>query len=71
MRLDDKVDLSAALETLVAGMPEPKIHLDLPLEIALTGEHRVGIENLLKPSADRPYGFSYHGLVTGNGATLE
>ncbi|MGD8347391.1 MAG: sensor histidine kinase, partial [Lysobacterales bacterium] len=34
MRLDDRVDVSAALQTLVDGMPEPRIHLDLPLEVA-------------------------------------
>ena len=43
MRLDDKVDLSAALETLVTGMPEPKIHLDLPLEVALTDPVRAQV----------------------------
>ena len=30
MRVDDKVDLAAALRTLVSGVPEPAIHLDLP-----------------------------------------
>ena len=30
MRHDDKVDLSAALRTLVEGVPEPQIHLSLP-----------------------------------------
>ena len=43
MRLDDKVDLSAALETLVTGMPEPRIHLDLPLEHALTDPVRAQV----------------------------
>jgi signal transduction histidine kinase len=43
MRLDDKVDLSSALETLVSGMPEPKIHLDLPLELALTDPVRAQV----------------------------
>ena len=43
MRLDDKVDLSAALETLVSGMPEPRIHLDLPLEVALTDPVRAQV----------------------------
>ena len=43
MRLDDKVDLSAALETLISGMPEPKIHLDLPLELALTDPVRAQV----------------------------
>ena len=43
MRLDDKVDLSAALQTLVTGMPEPRIHLDLPLEVALTDPVRAQV----------------------------
>ena len=43
MRLDDKVDLSAALQTLVSGMPEPRIHLDLPLEQALTDPVRAQV----------------------------
>ena len=43
MRLDDKVDLSAALQTLVTGMPEPRIHLDLPLEHALTDPVRAQV----------------------------
>jgi signal transduction histidine kinase len=43
MRLDDKVDLSAALQTLVSGMPEPRIHLDLPLELALTDPVRAQV----------------------------
>jgi len=36
MRVDDKVDLAAALRTLVSGMPEPRIHLELPDELAMT-----------------------------------
>lgn len=43
MRLDDKVDLSAALGTLVSGMPEPRIHLDLPLDVALTDPVRAQV----------------------------
>lgn len=43
MRIDDKVDLSAALNTLVSGMPEPRIHLDLPLEQALTDPVRAHV----------------------------
>ena len=43
MRIDDKVDLSAALRTLVTGMPEPRIHLDLPLEVALTDPVRAQV----------------------------
>lgn len=34
MRHDDKVDLAAALRTLVAGVPEPQIHLSLPEELS-------------------------------------
>ncbi|MGD2129380.1 MAG: sensor histidine kinase [Lysobacterales bacterium] len=36
MRVDDKVDLAAALRTLVSGVPEPRIHLELPDELAMT-----------------------------------
>jgi signal transduction histidine kinase len=36
MRVDDKVDLATALRTLVSGVPEPLIHLDLPSELAMT-----------------------------------
>ncbi|MEE4215988.1 MAG: histidine kinase [Xanthomonadales bacterium] len=43
MRLDDKVDLSAALRTLVSGMPEPRIHLELPLDVALTDPVRAQV----------------------------
>jgi signal transduction histidine kinase len=43
MRLDDKVDLAAALRTLVSGMPEPKIHLDLPLAEAPTDPRRAQV----------------------------
>lgn len=43
MRLDDKVDLAAALRTLVSGTPEPEIHLDLPLELALTDPLRAQV----------------------------
>ncbi|MEJ8568401.1 sensor histidine kinase [Elongatibacter sediminis] len=34
MRHDDKVDLAAALRTLVEGVPEPRIHLNLPHELS-------------------------------------
>jgi signal transduction histidine kinase len=40
LREDDKVDVAAALSTLMAGTPEPKIHLDLPSELALTDPPR-------------------------------
>lgn len=43
MRLDDRVDLAAALRTLVSGMPEPRIHLDLPSELALTDPQRAQV----------------------------
>jgi len=43
MRVDDKVDLAAALRTLVSGVPEPQIHLDLPLELAMTDPRRAQV----------------------------
>jgi signal transduction histidine kinase len=43
MREDDKVDLSAALRTLVEGTPEPRIHLDLPAALALTDPQRAQV----------------------------
>jgi len=43
MRVDDKVDLAAALRTLVSGVPEPVIHLDLPAELAMTDPRRAQI----------------------------
>jgi signal transduction histidine kinase len=43
MRVDDKVDLAAALRTLVSGVPEPMIHLDLPLELAMTDPRRAQV----------------------------
>ncbi|HKX56154.1 MAG TPA: sensor histidine kinase [Xanthomonadales bacterium] len=35
MRDNDKVDLAAALGTLVEGVPEPVVHLDLPRKLAM------------------------------------
>lgn len=35
IRENDKVDLAAALGTLVEGVPEPVIHLDLPRKLAM------------------------------------
>jgi len=35
IRDNDKVDLAAALGTLIEGVPEPVIHLDLPRELAM------------------------------------
>lgn len=43
MRQDDKVDLAAALRTLVEGTPEPRIHLDLPAALALTDPLRAQV----------------------------
>ena len=43
MRVDDKVDLAAALRTLVSGVPEPAIHLDLPAELAMTDPRRAQV----------------------------
>ena len=43
MRRDDKVDLAAALRTLVGGVPEPRIHLDLPLASAPTDPRRAQV----------------------------
>lgn len=35
IRENDKVNLAAALDTLVEGVPEPSIHLDLPRKLAM------------------------------------
>lgn len=43
MRLDDKVDLAAALRTLIGGVPEPRVHLDLPSELAMTDPQRAQV----------------------------
>lgn len=43
MRVDDKVDLAAALRTLVGGVPEPVIHLDLPAELSMTDPRRAQV----------------------------
>ncbi len=43
MRDDDKVDLSEALSTLVEGVPQPRIHLDLPTELAMTDPGRAQV----------------------------
>ncbi|MBT8048636.1 MAG: sensor histidine kinase [Xanthomonadales bacterium] len=43
MRVDDKVDLAAALRTLVSGVPEPAIHLNLPSELAMTDPRRAQV----------------------------
>ena len=43
MRDDDKVDLTEALRTLVEGVPKPKVHLDLPTELALADPARAQV----------------------------
>lgn len=43
MRRDDQVDLARALRELVAGMPEPEIHLDIPEALPLTDPNRAQI----------------------------
>jgi signal transduction histidine kinase len=43
MRVDDKVDLAAALRTLVSGVPEPRVHLDLPSDLAMTDPRRAQV----------------------------
>lgn len=43
MREDDTVDLAAALQTLVEGVPEPHIHLDLPAELSMTDPLRAQV----------------------------
>ena len=43
MRVDDKVDLAAALRTLISGVPEPAIHLDLPSELSMTDPRRAQV----------------------------
>jgi len=43
MREQDKVDLAAALRTLVSGVPEPRIHLELPSELSMTDPRRAQV----------------------------
>jgi signal transduction histidine kinase len=43
MRDDDKVELASALRTLVEGVPEPHIHLDLPMELSMTDPLRAQV----------------------------
>jgi signal transduction histidine kinase len=43
MRVDDEVDLAAALRTLVSGVPEPAIHLDLPADLSMTDPRRAQV----------------------------
>jgi signal transduction histidine kinase len=43
MRDDDKVELADALRTLVEGVPQPHIHLDLPTELSMTDPLRAQV----------------------------
>jgi signal transduction histidine kinase len=43
LRRDDKVDIAEALQTLVQGVPEPRIHLDLQSGLALTEPSRAQV----------------------------
>lgn len=43
MRQSDQVDLAEALRTLVEGVPEPRIHLDLPSRKVMTDPHRAQV----------------------------
>jgi signal transduction histidine kinase len=43
IRDDDKVELASALRTLVEGVPEPHIHLDLPRELSMTDPLRAQV----------------------------
>lgn len=43
MRRDDQVDLARALRELVAGIPEPEIHLDIPEKLPFTDPSRAQI----------------------------
>lgn len=36
MRQDDRVNFSQALRTLIEGVPQPQVHLDLPADLVLT-----------------------------------
>ena len=43
MRQGDTVDLAQALLTLVEGVPEPRIHLDLPSDVVMTDPQRAQV----------------------------
>lgn len=43
MREDDLVDIAQAMRTLVEGVPEPRIHLDLPDRAAMTDPRRAQV----------------------------
>lgn len=43
MRDDDKVDLAGALRVLIEGVPEPRVHLDMPEEMVLTEPKRAQV----------------------------
>jgi signal transduction histidine kinase len=43
MRQEDQVDLGGALRTLAQGVPEPRIHLDLPADLVMTDPQRAQV----------------------------
>jgi signal transduction histidine kinase len=43
MREDDRVNLSNALNTLIEGVPKPRIHLDLPSMLVMTDPQRAQV----------------------------
>jgi len=43
MRRDDRVDLREAIRELASGVPEPRIHLDIPDDLSLTDPKRAQI----------------------------
>ena len=43
MRQDDKVNLADALNTLIEGVPKPRIHLDLPAQAVMTEPQRAQV----------------------------
>jgi len=43
MRQDDMVNLAEALNTLIEGVPKPRIHLDLPAEAVMTEPQRAQV----------------------------
>lgn len=43
MRQDDMVNLADALNTLIEGVPKPRIHLDLPAEAVMTEPQRAQV----------------------------
>ncbi len=43
MRADDKIELGAALASLVDGVPEPRIHLDIPEQLSIDDPKRAQV----------------------------